>query len=90
VEVFLQEPIATSRFRDHTVFYFIDNMVAYDVVSKGVSRSPKLCALIRELKRLEIAHGCQLEVIHVPGDVLIKKGADGLSRGVWNTTLQVA
>jgi hypothetical protein len=38
------------------------------------------------VKRLEILH---LEVIHVPGKVIIDEGADGLSRGVWNTPLQV-
>jgi hypothetical protein len=89
VEVLRQEPLVTSRFRGHKVFYFTDNMVTYDVVRKGTSTSPRLRALVRELKRLEVLHGCQLEVIHVPGDVLIDEGADGLSRGVWNTTLQV-
>jgi hypothetical protein len=83
VEVLLQEPVATSRFRNHKVFYFTDNMVTYDIVQKGTSRSPRLRALIRELKRLEILHGCQLDIIHVPGDVLIDEGSDGLSRGVW-------
>jgi hypothetical protein len=90
VEVLRQEPVIGSRFRHHKVFYFTDNMVTYDVVRKGTSRSPRLQALVRELKRLELAHGCQLEVIHVPGDVLIDEGTDGLSRGVWNTALQVA
>jgi hypothetical protein len=71
------------------VFYFTDNMVTYDVVRRGTSRSPRLRALVRELKRMEMLHGCQLEVIHVPGDVLIDEGTDGLSRGVWNTALQV-
>jgi hypothetical protein len=65
-------------------------MVAYDVVRKGTSRSPKLRVLVLELKRLELLHGCHLEVSHVPGDALIDEGTDGLSRGVWNTRLQVA
>jgi hypothetical protein len=90
VEILRQEPIANSRFRNHKVFYFTDNMVTYDIVRKCSSRSPKLHALVRELKRLELLHGCQIEVIHVPGDVIIDEGADGLSRGVWNTDLQVA
>jgi hypothetical protein len=89
VEVLRQEPVASLRFRHHKVFYFTDNMVTYDVVRKGTSRSPRLQALVRELKRLELLHGCQLEVIHVPGEVLIEEGADGLSRGIWNTDLQV-
>jgi hypothetical protein len=90
VEVMRQEPVATSRFRHHKVFYFTDNMVTYDVVRKGTSRSPRLQGLVRELRRLELVHDCQLEVIHVPGEVLIEEGTDGLSWGVWNTDLQVA
>jgi hypothetical protein len=40
VEAMSQEAVAGSRFRGHKVFYFTDNMVAYDVVRKGTSRSP--------------------------------------------------
>jgi hypothetical protein len=36
VEVLGQEPMATLRFRHHKVFYFMDNMVTYDVVHKGL------------------------------------------------------
>jgi hypothetical protein len=91
VEVPHQEPGATSRFRNHKVFYFTDNTVTYDVVRKGTSRAPRLRSLVRELKRLDLLHGCQLEVIqHVPGDVLIDEGTDGLRQGVWNSALQVA
>jgi hypothetical protein len=89
VEVLSQEPVLTSRFRGHKVFYFTGNMVTYDVVRKGSSKSPKLQALVRELKRMELLHGCQIEVIHVPGEAIIDEGSDGLSRGVWNTALQV-
>jgi hypothetical protein len=88
VKVMRQEPVATSRFQNHKVFYFINNMVTYDVFPKGNSTSAKLQALVRELKRLKILHGCQLEVIHVPGDVIIDKGSDGLSQGLWNTAMQ--
>jgi hypothetical protein len=89
VEVLRQEPVTNSRFRGHKVFYFTDNMVTYDVVRKGTSTSPLLRALVKELKRIELLHDCQIEVIHVPGDVLIDEGADSLSRGIWNTALQV-
>jgi hypothetical protein len=54
-----------------------------------MSRSPQLQALVRKLKHLELLHGCQLKVIHIPGDVLIAEGTHGLSHGVWNTGLQV-
>jgi hypothetical protein len=89
VEVLAQEPVATSRFRLHKVFYFTDNMVSADVVRTGRSRSPKLHALVRELKRLELVHECQVEVIQIPGEEIIEEGSDGLSRGIWNTALQV-
>jgi hypothetical protein len=51
-------------------------MAAYDAVCKGTSKSPRLRALARELKRMELLHGCHLEVIHVLGDVLIAEGTD--------------
>jgi hypothetical protein len=91
VEFMWQEPLATSRFCNHKVFHFTDNMVTYDVYRKGTSTwtSPRLRALVRELKGLEPRHGCQLEVIHVPGEAIIDEGSDGLSRGVWNTPIQV-
>jgi hypothetical protein len=38
---------------------------------------------------MELLHGCHLEVIHTPGDVLIAKGTDGVSRHTRNTELQV-
>jgi hypothetical protein len=28
---------------------------------------------------------CHLEVIHVPGKLMIHQGTDGLSRGLWMT-----
>jgi hypothetical protein len=90
VEVLQQEPVKTSRFCGHMVFSFTNNMVAYDVVQKGTSKLPRLRALLWELKRMKVLHGCHLEVIHVPGDILIAKGTDGLSGGVENTDLQVA
>jgi hypothetical protein len=64
-------------------------MVTYDVVRRGTSTLAKLRALVCELKRLELLHGCHLEVIHVLGEILKDEGTDGLSRGVWNTNLQV-
>jgi hypothetical protein len=37
---------------------------------------------------LEIRLGCHLQVIHVPGIVMINQGTNGLSQGIWMTTLQ--
>jgi hypothetical protein len=89
VEILRMEPLTTSRFRSRRLFYFTDNSTTYDVVRRGSSTSPGLHRLVRELRHLEIAHHCFLEVIHVPGTVIIKQGADGLSRGVWDTPLTV-
>jgi len=38
--------------------------------------------LIREIRILEMELGCVLDVIHVPGLLMIDQGTDGLSRGV--------
>ena len=36
---------------------------------------------------MELELGCSLQVVHVPGIVMIGQGTDGLSRGVWATAL---
>ncbi|CAJ1966080.1 unnamed protein product [Cylindrotheca closterium] len=41
--------------------------------------------LIGEIRLLELELDCMLQVVHVPGLVLISQGTDGLSRGVWMT-----
>jgi hypothetical protein len=58
-------------------------MVSYYVVQNGSSSSPELHKLIREIKAYEVKLGCRLEAIHVPGDLMILVGPDGLSRGIW-------
>ena len=65
------------------VFYFTDNMVSYHILRSGSSSSPSLHGLIRDIKLLELRLECRLEVVHVPGDVMIWQGTDGLSRGLW-------
>jgi hypothetical protein len=42
-----------------------------------------LHSLVRSITNLEVLLGCRLEVIHVPGTMMIRQGTDGLSRGVW-------
>jgi hypothetical protein len=74
--------------RDTTFFYFTDNLVTYYITTAGASRSPELHSLVRQIKRLEIALGIQLEVVHIPGTSMIEQGTDGLSRGVWMSALQ--
>ena len=68
--------------RGGTVFYFTDNLVTYYIVNHGSSRSPALHALVHEIKLLELQLHCNLEVIHVPGDLMIQQQSDNLSRGI--------
>ena len=70
-----------------SVFYFTDNLVTYWVVANGTSKNPALHSLVRSIKMLELGLDCALQVVHVPGRVMIGQGTDGLSRGVWGTEL---
>jgi hypothetical protein len=89
LEVLKKEDIDTSRYRGKRVLYFTDNMVSYDIVRRGSSKNPALHALVRELKLLDLMHGCTTVVIHVPGLVMIQQGTDGLSRGIWRSPLAI-
>jgi hypothetical protein len=66
-----------------TVFYFTDNIVTYFVMQNGSSSSTELHKLVRAAKLLELRLGCRIEVVHVPGRLMIGQGTDGLSRGMW-------
>jgi hypothetical protein len=70
-----------------TVFYFTDNSTTYWIAASGSSPSPGLHALIEEIRLLELELMCNLQVVHVPGLLMIHQGTDGLSRGVWATIL---
>ena len=71
-----------------TVFYFTDNSTTYWISSSGSSASPALHRLIEEIRLLELELTCTLQVIHVPGLLMIDQGTDGLSRGIWMSALQ--
>ena len=72
-----------SPFLNCTLFYFTDNTVTYNCVTSGSSRSPLLHALIQQIRSAELILQCHLEVVHVPGWLMIRQGTDALSRGVW-------
>jgi hypothetical protein len=74
--------------RATTVFYFTDNSTTYWIGQSGTSSVAALHTLITSIKLLELQLGCQLQVIHVPGVVMILQGSDALSRGVWITPFQ--
>ena len=75
------------RVKGCTVFYFTDNTTTYYVVAGGSSRSPGLHQLVERIQWLTLELQCQIEVVHVPGVVMIDQGTDGLSRGVWVSSL---
>jgi hypothetical protein len=82
LESLLQER-TTGRLRGRLVFSMTDNLVCYYIVNQGSSRNPDLHQLVREIKDACVELGCQLEVVHVPGTIMIDQGTDGLSRGLW-------
>lgn len=69
--------------RETTVFYFTDNIVTYFICSAGSSTNPVLHQLVESILLRALRLQCDLQVIHVPGKLLIQQGTDGLSRGVW-------
>jgi hypothetical protein len=76
-----------NRVRGRLVYFFSDNLVTYDVLRKGLSKSIALQKLVLYIKALEIELGCGLKVIHIPGMVMIHQGTDCHSRGVWTAPL---
>jgi hypothetical protein len=58
------------------------------ITASGSSGSPALHKLIKEIRLLELELECSLQVIHVPGMIMIDQGTDGLSRGIWMSALQ--
>ena len=67
----LEQEVGRGRVRNHTVFYFTDNLVSYYIVAGGSSRSPELQRLVLRIKELEQELGCHFEVVHVPGTMMI-------------------
>lgn len=82
LESLLQER-DTGRLNGMMVFYMTDNLVSYYIINQGSSRSPGLHELVLEIKEICLELGCQLEVVHVPGTLMIIQGTDGQSRGLW-------
>lgn len=70
-----------------TIFYFTDNMTVYWIAASGTSPSPGLHSLIEAIRLAELELGCSLQVVHIPGVVMIHQGTDGLSRGIWVSAL---
>jgi hypothetical protein len=65
-----------DQIRGVTLFYFTDNLVTYYVVQNGSSSSAVLHELVSTVKQIEMLFGCRVEVIHVPGTLMIIQGTD--------------
>jgi hypothetical protein len=72
-----------NNLRGRMVFYLTDNEVTNNICKKVSSKTLSLHLLVQQLKALELALGCRLEVIYVPGTTMITQGTDGFSRGIW-------
>jgi hypothetical protein len=83
VETLKREEVIFNKLIRRMVFYFTENEVTYNICKKGSSKTLSIHLLVQQLKALELALGCSLEVIHVPGTTIITQGNDSLSRGVW-------
>jgi hypothetical protein len=83
VETLKREEVVFNKLRGRIVFYFTDNEFTYNICKKGSIKNLSLHLLVQQLKALELALGCRLEVIHFPGTTMITQGTNGLSRGIW-------
>lgn len=77
----MEEKLNDPKFFGCEIFLFTDNSVAEAAFYKGSSSNKLLFELILRLKKLELASGCKIHLIHVAGTRMIAQGSDGLSRG---------
>jgi hypothetical protein len=84
LQLTLQQLLETNEAaaRGSTIFYFTDNSTTYWITASGSSSSPGLHALIEDIRALELCLQCHLQVVHIPGTLMIGQGTDGLSHGV--------
>jgi hypothetical protein len=64
VETLKREEVVFNKLRGRIVFYFTYNEVTYNICKKGYSKTVSLHLLVQQLKALEVALECRLEVIH--------------------------
>ena len=68
--------------RGTVLWYFTDNQATYDICRRSTTPSVELFKLVQKIRILELKLHCHLEVIHVPGVLMVEQGTDGLSRGI--------
>ena len=67
-----EKHLGGSRVKGRRLLYFTDNMVSYDVFRRGTSSSTPLWTLFLKIKLLELELQCEVQVIHVPGTIMIE------------------
>jgi hypothetical protein len=77
----LEEEAEAGTIRDSEVFVFTDNSTVESCCIRGTSSSPKLLALVIQLRALTTKFSLKINVFHVAGTRMIEQGTDGVSRG---------
>ena len=77
----VEKEAASGRLKNVELFLCTDNSVAEAAFYNGTSSSRLLFELILRLRKVEMAEGMHLQLIHVAGTRMIAQGTDGLSRG---------
>ena len=80
----VEEEAKHGTMRSAELWIFMDNSTAESCIVKGSSKSKLLHELVVRLRRVEMASGGTLHVVHVAGTRMMAQGTDGLSRGVLN------
>jgi hypothetical protein len=79
----VEEEAESGYLIDRELWIFTDNSTGESCFFKGGSLSKLLHELVLCLRRVEIAVGFVLHMVHVAGTRMIAQGMDGLSRGTF-------
>jgi hypothetical protein len=77
----LEEEAESGAISNSEVFVFTDNLTVKACCVRGTSSSPKLLALVIQLRALTTKYSLKINVFHVAGTRMIEQGTDGVSRG---------
>lgn len=78
----VEEEASANNVADTELWLFTDNSTAESCFCRGSSSSQLLHELVLRLRRLEMEHSLNLQIVHVAGTRMIEQGTDGLSRGL--------
>jgi hypothetical protein len=77
----LEDEAEAGTIADSEIFVFTDNSTVESCCVRGTSSSPKLLALVIQLRALTTKFSLKINVFHVAGTRMIEQGTDGVSRG---------